>query len=151
MGAPAEVEIVKHEMYLYPNPVAEQLQVFIPGWSGQDIQIRILDLYGRTVHIVPCTLDTIDPVCSVSLQDFPTGSYLIQGDEHTHAGIIYRNNTKTLNFMRYLLTALSLAVTGSQAQVILGDAINDGILPADDEPICDIPIYPEMLAYTCHV
>lgn len=78
LGAPAEVEIVKHEMYLYPNPVAEQLQVFIPGWSGQDIQIRILDLYGRTVHIVPCTLDTIDPVCSVSLQDFPTGSYLIQ-------------------------------------------------------------------------
>lgn len=51
--------------------------------------------------------------------------------------------------MRYLLlAALSLAVTGSQAQVILGDAINDGILPADDEPICDIPIYPEMLAYT---
>ena len=63
---------------LFPNPTAAQLHVQVSGLSGNQLSIRVYDVYGKLVYSGEESLVNGQSKSELNLQQFTSGVYLIQ-------------------------------------------------------------------------
>jgi hypothetical protein len=65
---------------VFPNPVADVLQVYVPAWTGRQAQFRLRDAYGRLLQLQ--TSDAMPDVLSIPLApEWPAGIYYLEATD----------------------------------------------------------------------
>ena len=64
---------------LYPNPARETLNLVLGAGQGSAL-LRIMDLTGRVVLTMPFKLGSVTQRESISVQDWPMGTYVLTLD-----------------------------------------------------------------------
>jgi hypothetical protein len=79
-GEPEETEIPQaiNELKLYPNPVRDNVSISFNSPVDQSATLRVFDLMGKTLFIVPVELNMGDNKFSYDLSNVPQGIYFAE-------------------------------------------------------------------------
>lgn len=81
--------IAETACFLFPNPVADVLQVYVPDWVDQQAQFRLHDAYGRLLQVQ--TTDSMPDVLSMPLApEWPAGIYYLEATDDRGQRLIRR-------------------------------------------------------------
>ena len=74
---------------MFPNPVADVLQVYVPAWTGRQVQFRLRDAYGRLLQLQ--TSDAMPDVLSIPLApEWPAGIYYLEATDDRGQALVRR-------------------------------------------------------------
>jgi hypothetical protein len=74
LGVPA---IQKASVKIYPNPAADYLNIEMKQFNGQDINVIITDMAGKTVYNKSMVVNG-NQASTIDVSQFPSGTYFVQ-------------------------------------------------------------------------
>lgn len=66
------------DLTLYPNPASDNLNIILQGQVEEAVDLRIMDMSGRQVMVLPGILNSTNKQENVSLVELPVGTYLLE-------------------------------------------------------------------------
>jgi hypothetical protein len=64
-------------MVIFPNPASDVLNVQLPGWTNQEVQLRVTDAYGRLLYRQTSNADSQQLTLELPA-DWPAGVYYLE-------------------------------------------------------------------------
>ncbi len=88
-GAPSEdivglEDVELSELSLFPNPVSEELNIQFSQNSDANIEVRITDLFGKTVFARTVLSKAGNDLVVVNTEDLSSGMYLLSLEQNSN-------------------------------------------------------------------